>query len=243
MPIVRRSFSFEGQFTQIPNAWLRDTRLSLRAKGLLGQLLTHSDGWSVTVKSLAVANSCGRDAIRTAVKELEEAGYLTRRQDRAEGGEFAETIWETSEPMTGSPLPDYPSPVIPPLKNTNSKNNNLKNLALFDKFWELYPRKVGKASARKAFEKHVDEAFAILGGVERLANDKNLPPTQFIPYPATWINRQGWDDEPYPDREPAPGEARGYAKPADLPERRAWVRALHNDGDHWECRPGEFGCK
>jgi len=31
--------------------------------------------------------------------------------------------------------------------------------------------------------------------------------------------------------------------PAEIPERRAWVKALHDQGEHWECRDGEFGCK
>ena len=30
---------------------------------------------------------------------------------------------------------------------------------------------------------------------------------------------------------------------ADIPGARAWVRALHDQGEHWECRDGEFGCK
>lgn len=30
---------------------------------------------------------------------------------------------------------------------------------------------------------------------------------------------------------------------ADIPEARAWVKALHDQGEHWECRAGEFGCK
>ena len=33
-------------------------------------------------------------------------------------------------------------------------------------------------------------------------------------------------------------------KPAAAgPGKREWVRSLHNHGEHWECRPGEFGCK
>ena len=30
---------------------------------------------------------------------------------------------------------------------------------------------------------------------------------------------------------------------ADGPGRREWVRSLHDQGEHWECRPGEFGCR
>lgn len=235
MPIVRQRLEFEGRFTQIPNDWLRDERLSLKAKGLLAQLLSHADGWSLSMATLAKANHCGKDAIRSAVRELEESGYLARVQNRSDGGEFADTLWVTSSPIAENPTPVNPTPVNPPTKNTNSKNTNLE-YALFDKFWELYPRKVGKASARKAFKKYESQAYAILGGLEKMLSDPNLPPIEFIPYPATWLNREGWEDAPYPQREVKPAE-----KPAELPDARAWVKAMHDIGEHFECRPGEFG--
>lgn len=242
MPIVRQRLEFEGRFTQIPNDWLRDGNLSLKAKGLLAQLLSHADGWSVSIQSLAKANQCGKDAIRSAVKELEDNGYLVRSQNRQESGEFGETVWVTSSPSSGSPIADYPTPVNPTPKNTNTENTKPKYgdslmTDAFDSFWSLYPRKVGKASARKAFANLAqDHLLAIMDGVTRLANDPNLPETQFIPHPATWLNREGWEDEPYPKREVKLAE-----KPAELPDARAWVKALHDQGEHFECRPGEFG--
>lgn len=244
MPIIRRSLDFEGHFTQIPNAWLRDERLSLRAKGLLGQLLSHSEGWSVSIRSLAEKNNCGRDAIRSAVRELEEAGYLGREQSRQPGGEFAEAVWFTSEPWTDSPSPDLPSSVIPATKNTNLKKTNpKKSLALsedqFERFWERYPRKAGKAAARKALENvsHETDVELIIEAAHRMASDPNLPPKAFIPYPATWLNRQGWEDEPYPVRE----KPEATKPKAEGPERGAWKRVYHDDGDHSFCEPGDFG--
>lgn len=246
MPIIRRTFKFEGQFTQIPNTWLRDERLSLRAKGLLAQLLSHSEGWSVTMRSLASFNGCGRDAIRSAVRELEENGYLLRRQDRSEAGEFSEAIWETSEPVTGLPVTDYPATVNPAYKNTKEKKTKEKNSLsdslleeAFETFWSYYPRKVGKAAARSKFFIFAKTNMAgILEGAHKLGQDPNLPPTQFIPYPATWLSREGWLDEPYPKREVKPWE-----RIAETPGVREWVRDLHDIGEHYECLPGEFGCK
>lgn len=246
MSIVRRKLKHEYRFTQIPNDWLRDPRLSLKAIGLLAQLLSHAEGWRVTVGSLAKANGCGRDSIRGAVRELEEFGYLKREQFRADGGEFSEVHWFTSEPLSGSPLPENPLPVNPIHKNTNKKNTILKSNygdalldEAFETFWSSYPRKVGKAQARKVFAKFaLDHLKDMLDGVIRLASDPNLPETQYIPYPATWIGREGWNDEAYPKRDKKPAE-----KVAEGPDRRAWVRSLHNQGEHWECREGEFGCK
>ena len=246
MPIIRRKFNFEGQFTQVPNSWLRDERLSLRAKGLLAQLMSHSDGWSVTIDNLAKFNGCGRDAIRSTVRELEEAGYLTRRQDRSEKGEFAETIWDTSEPVTVSPVTENPTTVNPTYKKTKEKNTNNKNTygnailsEAFETFWAYYPRKVGKAAARDKFLKHAKENMtAILDGAYRLSIDPNLPPTQYVPYPATWLSREGWLDEPYPKREEKPWE-----RITEAPGSRDWVKEMHDIGEHFECKPGEFGCK
>lgn len=80
----------------------------------------------------------------------------------------------------------------------------------FNEFWRHYPRKVGKEFARKAWARAHKRAAhrTILDGCIRLANDPNLPEKTFIPHPATWLNRDGWDDDPLPDRRPAnPAEA------------------------------------
>jgi hypothetical protein len=73
---------------------------------------------------------------------------------------------------------------------------------LFDQFWDWYPRKVGKPDAVKAYEKAVKKhgEQVIIAGVERLRLDPNLPEKNFIPHPATWLNREGWNDEPFPAR-------------------------------------------
>jgi hypothetical protein len=77
----------------------------------------------------------------------------------------------------------------------------------FDLFWSDYPRKVAKEGARKAFAKaaKIASVETILAGVRRFAADPNLPEKQFIPHPATWLNRGSWDDEPLPDRGDRPG--------------------------------------
>lgn len=83
---------------------------------------------------------------------------------------------------------------------------------LFDSFWDEYPRRVGKESARKAFLKAMKRSVPseIIAGAVRLAQDPNLPDMQFVPHPATWLNRDGWDDEPYPAK-PAPA---GFVTPS-----------------------------
>lgn len=129
MPIQRTKMVYEHNFTQIPNDWVRDTRLSLKSIGLLSQLLSHSEGWSVTIGSLAKTNGCGRHIIRAAVQELEEAGYLKRKQLRGVSGTFAEVLWvtcEPSSPSSGYPTSEKPTSGKPTSENRTLKKNNLK---------------------------------------------------------------------------------------------------------------------
>lgn len=72
----------------------------------------------------------------------------------------------------------------------------------FDVFWAAYPRKVGKAAARKAWPKAFRAAGhdlqLILDGLEAY---KAVPrDAQFTAHPSTWLNGERWNDEP----EPAP---------------------------------------
>ena len=70
----------------------------------------------------------------------------------------------------------------------------------FDTFWSAYPKKTGKADARKKFEKLVtDESTlsAILKSLEYLKTTEQWQKDsgKYIPYPATWLNHKRWEDE------------------------------------------------
>lgn len=74
--------------------------------------------------------------------------------------------------------------------------------AAFEAFWAAYPRRTGKRKALEAWKRAKGRGGeqAVLDGAKRLASDPNLPESQFIPHPATWLNRDGWEDEPLPAR-------------------------------------------
>ena len=81
--LIRRLLPFERNYTTIPNEWIRDDRLSFKARGIRDLLLSHKDGWGVTLQQLAADNPLdGIASIRTGVNELEEVGYLIRRKNR-----------------------------------------------------------------------------------------------------------------------------------------------------------------
>ena len=71
-----------SDYTVMSNYHLRDKRLSLKAKGLLSQMLSLPEDWDYTLAGLCCINRDSKDAIRTAIRELEEAGYIRRRQTR-----------------------------------------------------------------------------------------------------------------------------------------------------------------
>lgn len=73
-------------YTTISNCCLRDTNLSLKAKGLLAQMLSLPEDWDYTMLGLAKLNKEGKDAIRAALSELEKAGYVIRARARDEHG-------------------------------------------------------------------------------------------------------------------------------------------------------------
>jgi hypothetical protein len=112
--ILRARLRFERDFVQIPNRWLRDKSLSRRARGLLAEIMTHSEGWVITVEALEDNGPEGREALRSARAELVQAGYLKLLRTRADGGRLTgstyiltdpddpETADETSEPEPGA---------------------------------------------------------------------------------------------------------------------------------------------
>ena len=101
MPLIRGHHSFDDHYTQIPNDWVRDSRLSLKAIGLLAQIMSHKPGWNLSLRSIARINETGVGTIKSAVEELETFGYLTRSSDQLhnEDGTFADYLWTTADPF------------------------------------------------------------------------------------------------------------------------------------------------
>jgi len=135
------------------------------------------------------------------------------RERRRNGGSNAprNAVTSTVSNGSGTPAPTRPDPTRTTEKNTSSPATPATVTApeehlragLFDTFWAAYPRKVGKATARQAFDKAVRRTgnpARVIEGARRLAADPNLPEREFIPHPPTWLNRDGWEDEPFPAR-------------------------------------------
>lgn len=118
----------ESTWTQVPNTWLREKNLSLKAKGLIAVIQALPDDWNFSVAGLATILKDGLDSTRSAVHELEETGYLTRTQIRSEDGKIIDTIWTLYEyPHKLDEPPTENAPMVTPTQyNTNKKNTNKK---------------------------------------------------------------------------------------------------------------------
>lgn len=127
-------------YTVMSNHHLKDKRLSLKAKGLLSQMLSLPDDWDYTLTGLTHINRESKDAIRTALQELEKCGYLHRRQTTDASGRFSSNefiIRETPTdhpvgPSSGCPLSGNPTTgntltENPTQLNTYILNTNLSN--------------------------------------------------------------------------------------------------------------------
>ena len=101
-------------YTVMSNYHLRDKSLSLKAKGLLSQMLSLPEDWDYTLAGLARINAEGKDAIRAAVVELEKAGYVQRRQTTDKAGKFGANEYIIREyPVSHEPPPEGPSSASP----------------------------------------------------------------------------------------------------------------------------------
>ena len=89
-------------YTVMSNHHLRNHALSLKAKGLLSQMLSLPDDWDYTLKGLAQINRESIDAIREAVRELERAGYIKRSRERDERAACAEPSTRSTSSRTRS---------------------------------------------------------------------------------------------------------------------------------------------
>ena len=128
-------------YTVMSNHHLRNKELSLKAKGLLSQMLSLPEDWDYTLAGLSHINREKIDAIREAVKELEKAGYIVRSRERDEKGRLRGAdyvIYEQPQPKEPEaatsggqpPILDLPTLENPTLDNPTLEKPMLENPTL-----------------------------------------------------------------------------------------------------------------
>lgn len=163
--MAKHKYQFDRDFTVISNVLFRDKRLSYRAKGLFAQIVSLPDEWDFSLAGLATLAQDGVDAVRSTVKELEEAGYLEWVRERNDKGVFrvvvliklpGQKILPQEQPTRIEPQGIEPSGVKShnkelknkELKNKESKCINTSNSAELDRFHDFVCELFGKDKAR-----------------------------------------------------------------------------------------------
>ncbi len=236
MSIRRTRTSLEDQYTQVDNAWLRDDRLSLKARGLFVQILSHREGWSISIASLVRANPEGDSAIRSALAELIRFGYLIRgereRDESGRLGDYEYTLWgQPGLPPGRNPAVDQPAVDEPTVENPTPKKEHIQEDhhqetpavqeqwrdQLYQELWALWP------STRRSTHKEAGKAFAgalrVVGGKEGAAAILDAArrhaavwqtwphdQVQYIPLLPTWLNKERWTAPDPQPRADAPGQ-------------------------------------
>ena len=154
-------------YTVMSNYHLRDKNLSLKAKGLLSQMLSLPEDWDYTLAGLSYINRESKDAIRSAVNELEKAGYVQRRQTTDANGKFSVTEYiihecpvppapslekplsenpTTDNPSTGKPLSENPTQINTKKTRKEKQNTDRANTDSIPSFREPIPAEPSEAN-------------------------------------------------------------------------------------------------
>jgi hypothetical protein len=110
--------------------------------------------------------------------------------------------------------------VVHPNSEENRKKNSVEREASmrddFEQWWRLYPKRVGQGHARKCFEKIIKLGLATVEqlkvGAMRYALQREGQDQKFTKHPATWLNAEGWNDEPAKPAAFSTRATNGYAR-------------------------------
>lgn len=126
-----------SNYTTISNVFLRDIRLSCKAKGILAVIMGLPDDWDFSIRGILSITKEGKDAVYSAIKELKQYGYCEVSERKDNSGKFNgysycfsdEALLQplTENPHTENPHTENPLPENPPQLNTyiiKDLNNN-----------------------------------------------------------------------------------------------------------------------
>ena len=154
-------------YTVMSNYQLRDKNQSLKAKGLLSQKLSLPEDWDYTLAGLSYINRESKDAIRSAVNELEKAGYVQRRQTTDANGKFSVNEYiihecpvtpapslekplsenpTTDNPSTGKPLSENPTQINTKKTRKEKQNTDRSNTDSIPSFQQSIPAEPSEAN-------------------------------------------------------------------------------------------------
>jgi predicted transcriptional regulator len=201
-------------FAQVPNSAIRDPQISPNAFRLLAYLMSHKEGYELTYGQIERQTTLGRYAINEAIKVLTDKGWLRTERTKKDNGQFGPTSFHILDPEAVDSVADDSSAGHSTMEQpTDIKNTNYlektkdkeKHLKGFDEFWKLYPKKIAKADAIKAWNKATKKKTAdeLLKLTKAYAEGK-LPEDKYIPYPASWLNKELYESVEVAEAKPLP---------------------------------------
>lgn len=217
----------DGVFSEgygfIPKKIMRDKSLSVEAKAIYAYLSSFAGAGmssypsvNLMLKELGIS----KDRFYKHRKKLIDRGYISIKQVKSEDRTFSNNIYvinvspspcfkDTENPYTGKPDTGNKD------ANSNSSNSNSLNSnsnknksssgddrspysESFERWWEVYPRKVSKGRAwkiwqRDKLDKRVDELIEKLQ--QQVSIQYSQIETQYIPHPSTYLSDSRYDDE------------------------------------------------
>lgn len=124
-----------SNYTVMSNHHFKNKKMSLKAKGLLSLMLSLPDTWDYSVSGLVTLSKDGKDSVMSALKELENHGYLRRTRTTDEAGRFSGIVYDIfEEPQEDSPISENPTSASQQSDKSNSENraqlntNSIKDL-------------------------------------------------------------------------------------------------------------------
>lgn len=216
----------DGNFITIQSFMVKD--LKLKGNELLTYAIIYGfsqngeDKFTGSLQYICDWTNSTKQGIMKSLKSLVEKGLIEKTDIYKNGVKFVEyhaiELTSIKQNLTGYATKlneGMQQSLTPPMQQSlpnnislNTINNNIvDNIeivsdteAAFNKFWEVYPKKINKQGALKAFKKIPNlktELPIILEAVERFKNSKGWQKDngQFIPHPTTFINQERWKDE------------------------------------------------
>ena len=134
--ITRRKY--DRDFTIVSNEFLKDARLSWKAKGIIAYVAMLPDDWVLNMRDLTNRATDGRDSLYSGIKELETCGYCAKTMRRNPDGTIAGYAYEICDkpvfvqpymenPVTDAPQPENPDTVFPDPVKPDTENPTLIN--------------------------------------------------------------------------------------------------------------------
>lgn len=198
-----------------------DKDLPANAKLLYGEItaLCNKNGccWA-TNEYFANLYCVSKTTISLLIKKLIDKGYIKSQIIYKEGSKeilnrYLSIVNNPIEENLNTPIKENLKDNNTSINNTSLIKENIKenfNSGLIDKFWEAYPKKKSKGNVEKWFAKNKPSEELVNKMIDKINLLKETEQWksnngQYIPYPASWLNAKGWEDETVSETENSGG--------------------------------------